>query len=60
MARVWSKYWKRHVLANGIVVAVLVCHFTHPLLAIFQDRFHDSDAGNYTIRNCTVSYESWR
>ncbi|CAB3983264.1 Hypothetical predicted protein [Paramuricea clavata] len=60
IARVWSKYWKRHVFANGIVVAVLVCHFTNPLLAIFQDRFHHSGAGNYTIRNCTLPYESWR
>jgi hypothetical protein len=48
------------VFANGIVVAVLVCHFTNPLLAIFQDRFHDSGAGNYSIKNCTLPYESWR
>ena len=60
IARVWSKYWKLHMFANGIVVAVLVCYFTKPLLAIFQDRFHHSGAGNYTIRNCTLPYESWR
>ena len=58
IARVWSKYWKRHIFANGIIVAVLVCYFT--MLTVFQNRFHDSGAGNYTIRNCTLPYESWR
>ena len=59
-ARVWSKYWKRHVFANAIIVAVLIYYFTQPLLAIFQDRFHHSGAENYTFRNCTLPYESWR
>ena len=57
--RVYSKYWKRHVFANIIVVAVLVCYFTTPLVAIFRNRFHDSGAGNYTIRNCTLPYQNW-
>ncbi|CAB4031275.1 Hypothetical predicted protein [Paramuricea clavata] len=60
VTRVYSKYWKRHVFANIIVVAVFVCYFTNPLVAIFQNRFHDSGAGNYAIRNCTLPYESWR
>ena len=60
IARVYSKYWKRHVFANAIIVAVLVYYFTQPLLAVFQDRFHDSGTGNYTIRNCTLPYEYWR
>ena len=61
IARVWSKYWKRHMFANIIIVAVIVCFFTKPLLAIFQDRFHDTTVtGNNTIRNCTLPYESWR
>ena len=59
IARVWSKYWKRHVFANGIVVAVLACFFTKPLLSVFQHRFHDG-AGNFNIRNCTLPYENWR
>ncbi|CAB3983266.1 Hypothetical predicted protein [Paramuricea clavata] len=59
-ARVWSKNWKRHVFANAIILAVLVYYFTQPLLAVFQDRFHDFGTGNYTIRNCTLPYESWR
>jgi hypothetical protein len=48
------------MFANGIVVAVLVCYFSKPLVAVFQGRFHDSGAGSYTIRNCTLPYESWR
>ena len=60
ITRVYSKYWKRHVFANIIVVAVLVCYFTNPLVAIFQNHFHDSGTGNYTIRNCTLPYEYWR
>ncbi len=56
IARVWSKYWKRHVFANGIIVAVLVIVFTDALVIIFQHRF----AGNYHIRNCTLPYENWR
>ena len=60
MARVWSKYWKRHIFANAVTVVVLVCYFTEPLLAVFQKRFHDTSiGGNFTIRNCTLPYEGW-
>ncbi len=59
IARVWSKYWKRHVFANGIIVVILVCFFTEPLLTVFQHRFHNA-AGNFNIRNCTLPYENWR
>ena len=60
MARVWSKYWKRHVFANAIAVVVLVCYFTKPLLKVFENRYHaTSVAANYTIRNCTLPYQSW-
>jgi hypothetical protein len=59
IARVWSNHWKRHVLANGIVVATLVCYCTIPLLAVFENRFHDTSvSGNFTIRNCTLPYKS--
>ncbi len=59
IARVWSKYWKRYVFANGIIAAVLVCYFTKPLLTIFQHRFHNG-AGKCNIRNCTLPYKNWR
>ena len=57
ISRVWSKYWRRHMFATGITVAVLICFFTKPLLAIFENRFQDK---NYIVRNCTLPYESWR
>ena len=61
VARVWSKYWKRHMFANGIAVVLLVSYFTKPLLTVFKTRYHDiSVAANYTIRNCTLPYEDWR
>ena len=61
VARVWSKFWKRHLFANGISVAVFACYFTHPLHSVLRRRFHDtSTGGNYVIRKCTLPYESWR
>jgi hypothetical protein len=60
IARVWSKYWKRHVFANAVILTILVCYFTKVLLTVFQNRHGTSAAANYTIRNCTLPYESWR
>jgi general stress protein CsbA len=61
IARVWSKYWKRHLCANAVVVTIIVCYFTKVLLTVFQGRVHSSPAAaNYTIRNCTLPYQSWR
>ena len=61
VARVWSKFWKRHLFATGITVAVFACYFTKPLLIVLGKRFHDTSAGgNFVIRNCTLPYESWR
>ena len=57
ISRVWSKYWRRHMFATGLTVVVLIGFFTKPLLAIFENRFHDK---NYIVRNCTLPYESWR
>ena len=57
ISRVWSKVWRRHMFATGIVVAVLICFFTNPLLPIFEKRFENR---NYIVRNCTLPYESWR
>ena len=61
IARVTSKHWKRHIYANGIVIAVLICYFSKPILVISQDRFHHTSfEANYTIRNCTLPHENWR
>ena len=60
IARVWSKYWKRHMFANGVILTILVCYFTKVLLTVFQHRLHSTpETANYTIRNCTLPYESW-
>lgn len=60
IARVTTKHWKRHIFANGAVIAVFICYFTKPILIIFQDHFHDSSLEvNNTIRNCTLPYENW-
>ena len=60
IARVWSKHWKRHVFANGVILTIIVCYFTKVLLTVFQHRLHStSEIANYTLRNCTLPYESW-
>jgi hypothetical protein len=60
IARVWSKYWKRHMFANGVILTILVCYFTKVLLTVFQHRVHSTPGtANYTLRNCTLPYESW-
>ena len=61
VARVWSKFWKRHLFATGITVAVFACFFTKNLLIVLEKCFHETSTGeNYVIRNCTLPYESWR
>ena len=53
ISRVWRKYWKRHVLANFIIVIVVVSYFTPVLLSVFQAR--GTTDGQYAVRNCTIS-----
>ncbi|XP_028399428.1 uncharacterized protein LOC114522859 [Dendronephthya gigantea] len=56
ICRVWSKYWKRHMLANLIVVMVMVSYFSPVLLSVFQGRNNQTNARNitYIVRNCTL------
>ena len=55
IARVWKKYWKRHVLANLIIVMMIVSYFTqlHVFLSSFQTRESGANDRLYTVRNCT-------
>ena len=53
IARVWKKYWKRHVLANLIVIAGIVSYLTKALLACFRARESGANDSQYIIRNCT-------
>ena len=52
IARVWTKYWKRHMLANFIIVIVIVSYFTQALLSVFQAR--ETGGKQYLLRNCTL------
>ncbi len=52
IGRVWTKYWKRHLLANFIAALVIVSYFSPVLLSILQAR--ESEARKYAIRNCTL------
>ena len=51
--RVWKKYWKRHVLANLIIVTGIVSYFTNPLLSCFRAHQSGADDSQYVVRNCT-------
>ena len=53
IARVWKKYWKRHVLANSLIVIVTVLYFTQVLLLCFQSRESGGNGRQYIVRNCT-------
>ena len=55
--RVWSKHWKRHLIANVLLVTVTVCYFTPVLLSV--QRIRVSSPEKYTIRNCTSPFTSW-
>ena len=53
IARVWKKYWKRHVLAHMLIVMVTVSYFTTVLLSCFQARESGTNDGQYVVKNCT-------
>ena len=53
IARVWRKYWKRHVLAHLLIVMVTVSYFTRVLLSCFQSREFGANGRQYIVRNCT-------
>ena len=54
IGRVWSKYWKRHMLANFIVVMVTVSYFTGILFTVFQAREAGTGDEQYIVKNCTL------
>ena len=53
IARVWKKYWKRHVLAHLLIVMVTVSYFTKGLLSCFQARESGTNDGQFIVKNCT-------
>ena len=56
MQRVWLKFWKRHVIANAIILMVVLYFSSTVLFTIFET--HEL-AKEYTIRNCTSPFHSW-
>ena len=59
IARVWKKYWKRHVLAHWIVVMVTVSYFTKILLLCFRARRFGANNSQYIVKNCTFFHSDW-
>ena len=53
IARVWKKYWKRHVFAHLLIVMVTVSCFTKFLLSCFQSRESEANDRQYIVKNCT-------
>ena len=53
VGRVWTKYWKRHMLANFIIIIVIVSYFSPVLLSVFQARENGTSTRQYIVRNCT-------
>ena len=51
LRKVWFKYWKRHVIANSLVIICMVSYFGRPLAGVFEAR-EDRSLG-YKLRNCT-------
>ena len=54
LCRVWRKYWKRHLLANGIFLAVLVTNSTRVLLSVHSQ----VEMTNSGMKNC-ISYNKF-
>ncbi|XP_046857514.1 uncharacterized protein LOC124450905 [Xenia sp. Carnegie-2017] len=56
IGRVWKKYWKRHLLANLIIVLVVIAYFGRGLESVFRSRFEETGESSvkYVIRNCSL------
>ena len=59
IARVWKKYWKRHLFAHMIIVVVIVSYFTEVLLSCFRARESGTNEIPYIVKNCTFFNSDW-
>ena len=59
VARVWNKYWKRHVFAHMLIVMMIVSYFTKVLVSCFQSRESGANDRQYIVRNCTFFHSDW-
>ena len=55
LRRIWFKCWKRHVIANAIILMMVILIFTEDLFLVFEAR-KDSSASQYPIKNCTLPF----
>ena len=53
IGRVWKKYWKRHLLANTIVILTIIAYFSEDFESIFRSHFEDSSK-QHVIKNCSL------
>ena len=59
IARVWEKYWKRHLFAHMIIIVVIVSYFTEVLLSCFRARESVTNEIPYIVKNCTFFNSDW-
>ena len=59
IARVWKKYWKRHLFAHMIIVVVIVSYFTEVLLSCFRARESGTNEIPYIVKTCTFFNSDW-
>ena len=59
IARVWKKYWKRHLFAHMIIVVVIVSYFTEVLLWCFRARESGINEIPYMVKNFTFFNSDW-
>jgi hypothetical protein len=54
MQKIWMIYWRRHVIANAIMIIVFVAYFGTVLIRVFADDNYTWKA--YKLRNCTTIF----
>ena len=51
MRRVWLRYWRRHMVANILIIVNMVSYFGSSLVSAFEAR--EDMLREYPLRNCT-------
>ena len=52
MRRVWLRYWRRHMVANIVIIVIMVSGFGFSLVSVFEARGDSLQV--YPLRNCTL------
>ena len=51
--KIWMKYWRRHVIANAVMIIVFVAYFGTVLIMVFAD---NNTLKEFKLRNCTTIF----